>query len=63
MPLMKSWVASANGADCPFPLNNLPYGSFEHRTDEMRGGVCVAIGDQVLDLSQMDEDGALRSTG
>ena len=28
MPLLKSWVASANTADTPFPLNNLPYGVF-----------------------------------
>ncbi len=28
MPLMKSWVVSANAPDCDFPLNNLPYGVF-----------------------------------
>ena len=28
MPLMRSWVDSANAPDCPFPLNNLPYGVF-----------------------------------
>ena len=28
MPLKKSWVTSANSADHPFPLNNLPYGVF-----------------------------------
>ena len=28
MPLKTSWVTSANDADHPFPLNNLPYGVF-----------------------------------
>ena len=47
MPLMKSWVESANAPDGDFPLNNLPYGAFRHRTEDDREGVCVAIGDRV----------------
>ena len=61
---MTSWVASANSADTPFPLNNLPYGVFSIGDDDPRCG--VAIGDMVLDmmaleqagLIDLDEDGA-----
>ena len=43
MPLMKSWIESANAADTDFPLNNLPYGVFSVGDEELRCG--VAIGD------------------
>ena len=50
-PRAESWVASANGADTDFPLQNLPFGRFRHKRDEAwRMG--VAIGDAVLDLQQ-----------
>ncbi len=48
MPLKLSWVASANGADHPFPLNNLPYGVFSTAGTDPRCG--VAIGDMILDV-------------
>ena len=48
MGLIKSWVESANAPDCPFPLNNLPYGVFSQGGGAQRLG--VAIGDQILDL-------------
>ena len=51
MPLMKSWVASANDANHPFPLNNLPYGVFSTEGSEPRCG--VAIGDMILDVSAL----------
>ncbi|TMV11432.1 fumarylacetoacetase [Arenibacterium halophilum] len=57
MPLMKSWVASANTADCPFPLNNLPYGVFSTDGTEPRCG--VAIGDQILDMAAAEESGLI----
>jgi len=59
MPLMKSWVESANSADCPFPLNNLPYGVFstEEEYDDHRCG--VAIGDMILDVTALEEDGLI----
>ena len=41
MPLLKSWVASANDADHPFPLNNLPYGVFSIDGDDPRCGVAI----------------------
>lgn len=49
-PALRSWVGSANRADCDFPIQNLPFGIFRRiSSDEAwRGG--VAIGDQVLDL-------------
>ncbi|MGC9368081.1 MAG: fumarylacetoacetase [Paracoccaceae bacterium] len=57
MPLMKSWVESANAPDCPFPLNNLPYGVFSTEGSEPRCG--VAIGDQILDVTLLEEDGVI----
>jgi fumarylacetoacetase len=64
MPLLKSWVASANTPDTPFPLNNLPYGVFSTADSDARCG--VAIGDMVLDMQAveaaglvtLDDDGA-----
>jgi len=57
MTLLKSWVASANSADTPFPLNNLPYGVFSVRDDDPRCG--VAIGDMILDLAAAEGAGLL----
>jgi len=53
MPLLKSWVASANDPSGNFPLNNLPYGVFSINGDQPRCG--VAIGDMVLDLALLEE--------
>ncbi|MDI9332517.1 MAG: fumarylacetoacetase [Alphaproteobacteria bacterium] len=48
-PALRSWVSSAQAADCDFPIQNLPYGRFRtHPQEAWRIG--VAIGDQVLDL-------------
>lgn len=55
MPLMKSWVESANTADCPFPLNNLPCGVFS--TDDTDARCGVAIGDKILDMAEAEEKG------
>ena len=58
MPLMQSWVASANDPDCDFPLNNLPYGVVD--TGDPRTDYCVtAIGDQVLNLAVLEAEGVL----
>ncbi len=45
----QSWVASANVADCDFPIQNLPFGRFRRNAQEP-WQIGVAIGDQVLDL-------------
>lgn len=55
MTLLKSWVTSANDANHPFPLNNLPYGVFSTMDTEERCG--VAIGDMVLDMAALEEAG------
>lgn len=53
---MNSWVESANAADTDFPLANLPYGVF---ADGQKAHICVAIGDQILDLHGCAEQGLL----
>lgn len=51
-PQRKSWLAAANQCDCPFPIQNLPYGVFRIGAGESwRCG--VAIGDAVLDLAAL----------
>ena len=57
MVLLKSWITSANHADCLFPLNNLPYGVFSIADGEPRCG--VAIGDMILDLRACECQGLL----
>lgn len=57
MKLMKSWVTSANTADTPFPLNNLPYGVFSIGAEEPRCG--VAIGDMILDMAALETAGLI----
>lgn len=61
MGLIRSWVESANAADCPFPLNNLPCGVFSVGGDDPRCG--VAIGDLVLDVAGLEEAGLLNLPG
>jgi fumarylacetoacetase len=46
----RSWLASANALDCPFPIQNLPFAVFRQGTEHFRGG--VAIGDQIVDLER-----------
>ena len=58
MPLLRSWVETANDPACPFPLNNLPYGVFSTAGTTPRCG--VAIGDFVLDVAAMEAAGLLR---
>ena len=61
MPLLRSWVESANAPDHPFALNNLPCGVFSQPGDEPRCG--VAIGDFVLDVAGLEEAGLLALPG
>ena len=55
-PQLRSWVASANGPEADFPIQNLPLGIFRRRgsREKPRGG--VAIGDQILDLAALKID-------
>lgn len=61
MGLIRSWVESANAAECLFPLNNLPCGVFSTEESEPRCG--VAIGDFVLDVAGLEEEGLLELDG
>ena len=62
MPLLKSWVESANTAETDFPLNNLPYGVFDTGDGSMpRCG--VAIGDMIFDLCKAEGDGLIEVGG
>ena len=58
--LIRSWVETANSADTPFPLNNLPLGVFS-TGDAPR--CAVAIGDSVLDLSALQSADLLPNCG
>lgn len=55
MPLMPSWIDSANIPETSFPLNNLPCGVFSTTGSEARCG--VAIGDMILDMAALEESG------
>ncbi len=58
MPLLRSWVESANSATTDFPLNNLPYGVFSVGLDApARCG--VAIGDMILDVTTLEAEGLI----
>jgi fumarylacetoacetase len=59
-PGTRSFVESANAEGCDFPIQNLPFGAF---TNGQNAGarLCVAIGDQVLDLAAAAELGLLES--
>jgi len=54
-PALASWVASANQADCDFPIQNLPFGVIRRAgsSESFRGG--VAIGDQIVDLKALHQ--------
>ena len=46
-----SWVESANLDGCDFPIENLPFGRFFLRSDDLKKErIGIAIGDQILDL-------------
>lgn len=58
-PKLKSWVEVPGGSD--FPIQNLPFGIF--KTDYLPPGAGVAIGDYVLDLVYLHENGFLDGLG
>src|SRR6267154_1295963 len=55
VPSLRSFVDVDPSSD--FPLQNLPYGVFS--TDGVAPRVGVAIGDYVLDLWELEQDGRL----
>ena len=58
-PSLRSWVEVS--ADSDFPIQNLPFGIF--KTEYMSAGAGVAIGDYVLDLTYLHENGFLDGLG
>lgn len=50
-PQLKSWVESANGEGCDFPIQNLPLGVFRARRGS-RSSLGVAIGDFILNIGE-----------
>lgn len=59
MPLLRSWIDSANRPDTEFPLNNLPYGVFSVGDSDLRCG--VAIGDRIIDATGLEAANLLRA--
>jgi fumarylacetoacetase len=59
-PRLRSWVESANVEGTDFPIQNLPLGLFRNGQTGERARVGVAIGDHILDLARIHEDGLLR---
>lgn len=55
-PARRAWLAAANADDTDFPIQNLPFGLFEH-DGRARGG--VALGDQIIDLGALAALGVL----
>jgi fumarylacetoacetase len=53
---MKSWIESANDVRGDFPLENLPLGVFR---SGRRSRIGTAIGDRVLDLAALHEEGLI----
>lgn len=43
-------------AENDFPLNNLPYGAYT-RSGSSKLNLCVALGDQVVDLGHLEQAG------
>lgn len=58
-PSLRSWVEVSQNSD--FPIQNLPFGIF--KTDYMNAGAGVAIGEFVLDLTYLYENGFLDALG
>src|SRR5258707_2561931 len=56
---VQSWVESANVADSDFPIQNLPFGVFRRRDAGAETRAGVAIGDRILDVSGMRNEGLL----
>lgn len=58
-PALRSWVEIPQNSD--FPIQNLPFGIF--KTEYMDAGAGVAIGEYVLDLTYLYENGFLDGLG
>lgn len=54
-PNLRSWVESANDPNSDFPIQNLPLGVFIRPDRDELPNIGVAIGDQILNLSEVEE--------
>ena len=54
-PQLKSWIEVSRDSD--FPVQNIPFGIFSTRDEHKKIG--IAIGDFVLDLSEIAKAGLL----
>jgi fumarylacetoacetase len=61
-PDARSFVESANVSGCDFPIQNLPFGAYTNGQNTC-ASLCVAIGDQVLDLEAAAERALLDDVG
>ncbi|MDQ3674953.1 MAG: fumarylacetoacetate hydrolase family protein, partial [Gemmatimonadota bacterium] len=53
-PSLRSWVESANAPATDFPIQNLPFGVFSRKGDAAPR-VGVAIGDQIVDVTECEK--------
>ena len=60
-PAAQSWVDSARRPGADFPIQNLPLGVFRRRARPDGARLCVAIGDEVVDLNRAAGQGLLAS--
>ena len=58
-PDLKSWIELPGNSD--FPIQNIPFGLF--RTEGGVAAACTRIGDTVIDLSALAEEGFLSNSG
>src|SRR5688572_18240988 len=61
-PNLKSWVESANDPNTDFPIQNLPYCMFGSDAIDDEIHIGVAIGDSILNLDGVFDDGLLNGT-
>lgn len=57
-PQHTSWVSVPSGSD--FPIQNLPFGVYQSASGPH---ICVAIGDQMVDVAELSKAGLLANTG
>ena len=60
-PAARSWVETANQDGGDFPIQNLPFGVFSVDGGDRHIG--VAIGDEILDLTMIEQRGLVRPDG
>jgi len=58
-PALRSWVESANAPGTEFPIQNLPFGSFQRTGSPEAPRSGVAIGDQIFDVGAAARDGLM----